>query len=286
MKINSKVKILIPVFIVSALVLAYQNCANKVAFNTATEIAEASQALAEPGNTATTTTLRSTVVTTTTTLPTEADGDLGHDDLPATCAQKRSSGQTLSSTTVVSFPKETQACAWGLNGNLSTLDTYVRARKEQYSTLNLPVGATICNIQMSHLQQADFYYDDNIIMTLNDFIFASTTNFNENFLATAASNGSQYYKYAWDRLVGKPGKVLASDSTPENQYCAGIHCLFPVTQNSGAIELNIGQTAIQNILTISNPQQLKLGVITTGDDNNADCIHEPLNLSVTVEYYR
>ncbi|MGZ5279010.1 MAG: hypothetical protein ACXWC9_03660 [Pseudobdellovibrionaceae bacterium] len=208
-------------------------------------------------------------------------------DLMKSCDTAKATGRTSIAKKTVSFSNAGESCAWNQNGNLSMVDREVRARIEKYQIVELPAGATICDIQMEHTAVRDFRYDDNIIMTLNDYILTSTTTFSQHFVKT---NG--YYKYDWTRLVGKPGQVDASDTTPDKQYCAGkadgiSSCLFPLTQQQGQIDLQIGERVIQNILAITTPYKLKLGVITTGDnDDSSDCQHTPIQLSVDVEYFR
>lgn len=208
-------------------------------------------------------------------------------ELMKSCDEAKAAGRTSVIKKDVIFSNRGEKCAWEKDGNLSMKDREIRARIEKYQTLEIPAGATICDIKMEHKAVLDFRYDDNIIMTLNDYVLASTTTFSQHLIQT---NG--YYKYDWTRLVRKPGQVDASDSAPDKQYCAGkaeglSSCLFPVTQKEGKIDLQVGERVIQNILAMSTPYKLKLGVITTGDnDDSSDCQHTPIELDVDIEYYR
>ncbi len=207
-------------------------------------------------------------------------------ELSKSCDQARAEGRISQYKTDIVFDNNGKTCAWEMNGNLSKFDTIVRARTENYKTVSVPSDATVCNVQLNHSDVSDFRYDDNIIMTLNDRILTSTTNFSQHF-----SYDSGLYKYEWGRLIGKPAQNNASDSTPDKQYCAGrseglANCLFPQTETTGRIQLDFHEALIQRVLALTTPKTLKLGVITTGDNDDTDCLHTPIKLSVDVEYYR
>jgi len=210
-------------------------------------------------------------------------------DLTATCQNARALGKLRVAKFQKTFEDTNQQCEWGVNGNLSSLNGYVRARKDQAETFTVATTsspqATICNVMMSSNEVSNFYYDDNVILTLNGFILASTTNFNRHF---ESSNG--YYKYSWDRLVGKDAQNAGSDTTADKQYCAGAsqgisQCQFPLTEQTGTAELQFGEKAIQAILGMTSSKQINLGVTTTGDNDPAtDCQHVSISLSIDVEY--
>jgi hypothetical protein len=139
---------------------------------------------------------------------------------------------------------------------------------------------------MEQPNQSNFHYDDNIIMTLNDYIMASTTDFSKYFTAS-----SGFYKYDWSQLVNKPAQNNPEDTVLEKQYCAGqasglASCSFPQTETFGKIQLQFDERVIQQVLGMTTPLSLKLGVITTGDNDSTDCQHTPINLSVEVLYYQ
>jgi hypothetical protein len=210
---------------------------------------------------------------------------MGVNNLVKSCADAKSSGKLRSYSSEVLFEDPKKTCDWGLNGNLKIRDGYAQARAEQYLTIDLPPGATVCNINLENVNQQNFFYDDNIILTLNDYILASTTNFSRHF---TTSNG--FYKYDWTSLVGKSAQNGASDTTPEQQYCAGksqglAQCLFPATETVGTIDLQFDERVIQTILGMTNPNQMKLGMITTGDNDSTDCQHVPVRLSINVDWY-
>jgi hypothetical protein len=207
-------------------------------------------------------------------------------ELSKNCDQARAEGRISVQKTQAVFDNNNVTCAWEKDNNLSKQNGIVRARTENYKIISIPSDATVCNVRLDHQDVPDFRYDDNIIMTLNDLILTSTTTFTQHF-----SQVGNLYKYEWSKLIGKNGQVDGSDSTPDKQYCAGkdtglATCSFPKTETTGRIQLDFKEDLIQQVLGLTTPKALKLGVITTGDDNDTDCLHTPIQLSVDVEYFR
>lgn len=220
-------------------------------------------------------------------LPPEASSTAPNpgNSLAKNCEDARKRGKMSLQISQVNFNDPGKACSWGLNGNINPINEYNTARAEQFEKIQIPSGATICNVKLSNYEQQMFFYDDNILVTMNRFVLASTTNFSK-FL----KNINGYSKYEWSQLVGKPGQTLKSDTTQDKQYCAGKNqgysrCSFPETQRYGNIQLSFDERIIQNILSISTPNELELGVVTTGDNNDTDCQHVPVDFSVEIEYY-
>lgn len=201
------------------------------------------------------------------------------------CEDAKARGKVSVFAKQVTFEDTGKTCSWGVNGNLSIKNGYVRARTEQLQAVSLPTGATVCNIKMENIDRQNFRYDDNILLTLNQYILASTTNFSRHF---TSSQG--YYKYDWSRLVDKGAQNSATDTTIDKQYCAGgsegfSECYFPKTETVGNIELKFDERVIQSILGITSANSLELGMVTTGDNDSTDCQHVPVRLAIEVEYY-
>jgi hypothetical protein len=250
------------------------------AFNNCSKVKVSEAPAAALGSTAVTATGAPAVGTTNATTP------VGSAQLIASCAEARNAGRISVQKVEVTFEDPGVQCAWGANGNLSQLDGYVRARMEQQKVVQVDKNAKICNILMTNADIQNFRYDDNIILTLNQFVLASTTNFGSHF-----SNVSGFQKYDWSKLVNQAAQNGKNDSTPDKQYCAGAtqglsSCLFPVTETLGKVDLNFDQRVIQNIMGMTNPTEATLGFITTGDNDSAtDCRHVPIRLLLDIEYF-
>lgn len=204
-------------------------------------------------------------------------------DYLATCQNAKALGKLRVAHLTGSFADPGKQCDWGVNGNLSIQDGLVRARTEQKQDFQVSTGkATICNIQIKSNVVSRFYYDDNVIMTLNGYVLASTTDFSAYFQSRQG-----YYLYDWSRLVNKGAQNSGSDSTLDKQYCAGgalSSCRFPQTETTGTAQLEIGESVIQTILGLTNTTQFQLGLITTGDNDRSDCQHVAIDLNLDVEY--
>lgn len=207
-------------------------------------------------------------------------------DLIASCDEAKSRGKIQTKSTQVVFEDNVGQCQWGLGENLSQRNGYARARAEQVRQVTVPAGAVVCQVHLEDVDQQNFQYDDNIILTLNNYMLAATTNFETYFQKV---NG--YYRYDWSRLANKDGKVLGSDTVVARQYCAGKDqglsaCLFPLTQTNGSVQLQFHERVIQNILGMTSATDINLAMITTGDDNaESDCHHNPIRFNVKVDYF-
>lgn len=207
------------------------------------------------------------------------------DTLMKSCDEAKSRGKLQTHTSPLTFENPNKVCDWGQNDNLDIKNGYVRARTEQLSMVSIPEGATICQVKMVNLDQQDFLYDDNIILTLNKYIIASTTDFSRHL-----TNTNGFVRYDWAKLVDKPAQNTAADTTPDKQYCAGkmegfSDCLFPKTETVGTIHLQFDERVMQNILGMTTPNQLELGLVTTGDNDSTDCQHVPVRFMIEVSYY-
>jgi hypothetical protein len=281
MKLSSK--IYIAVLSVSSLIVLNQACSNIVAFDKAQD--SDSSKVSVSGNPVPSPSPSSTSTPNPNPSATPSPMPTSDVDLGSTCSQKKANGQLRTYQERITFIQEAQTCAWGQGDNLSIKDGYVRARKEQLINLGLPSGAVVCNVTMDHQASSTFLYDDNVLLTLNGFIYASTSNFNQYFSSVNSASGKKFYKYEWLKFRDKPAQNSAGDTTASNQYCAGVYCQFPLTEQTGKIDLNIGAAAIQGILSISSVNSISLGAITTGDNDSTDCIHQPIVLDIMAEYY-
>ncbi len=212
------------------------------------------------------------------------DPDLNEVIVKTECEKAEQEGRLKTVIHNFNFVKQTKTCDWGINGNLSKVNALVRARDEKYQTIDFDPSQTVCDIQLNNSYQNAFIYDDNIIITLNKYILASTTDFSRHF---AVKNGLTVYD--WASIVGKAAQNDKADTTPDKQYCLtadgyASYCLFPETETTNKIELNFDKSLIQKVLVNSSLSTIELGVITTGDNDDTDCKHSGLNFDVTVKY--
>ncbi|KYG60976.1 hypothetical protein AZI86_18865 [Bdellovibrio bacteriovorus] len=202
------------------------------------------------------------------------------------CDDAKARGKIQSSTTQIVFEDNVGQCPWGVGDNLAKLNTFATARIEQVRKVNIPSGAVVCQVHLEDVDQQNFRYDDNILLTLNNYLLTATSDFQ-----TYLQNTNGYYFYDWSRIKGKSAKADTADSAPEKQYCAGkdkglASCSFPLTDTNGSVNLQFSERVIQNILGMTSASDINLTMITIGDnDASSDCHHNTMRFNVKVDYY-
>ena len=220
-----------------------------------------------------------------TTIGLNSDTDRLSIDLIKKCDEAKALGKLRLKKAEILFEDPSKQCEWGKNENLQTLNGFIQARVEQTSLIELQEDAHVCQIELTNQDLQNFRYDDNLILTINDYILASTTNLNQHL---TSRNG--YFKYEWFKLRGKDAQNASSDTRKEKQYCAGqsegySQCLFPQTEQLGSIDINIGDIVLQTILGMTSPNKLKFSLVTTGDNDESDCQHVPLRFNLDILYF-
>jgi hypothetical protein len=190
-------------------------------------------------------------------------------------------------TTTVSFAEPSQSCKWGIEGNLSIKDTKVRARNEQYQQLSLPVGATVCSMNFTFGENQSMLYDDHILMTYNDIVFATTQSYLLSYLENKGTATGPLYQYNWAKLLG--GGLNSAYAGSTSLMCLDTRstrqCSWPATQQTGTIKMTIDPMEIQRISDLSVDKTNKsFGMITTGDNDSTDCKHKPISFNVQINY--
>lgn len=172
-------------------------------------------------------------------------------------------------------------CDWGLNGNLSAKDGYAQARSEQRVELDLPSNAVICKLEFEFVKQ-DMLYDDQFMMTYNNFVLASSFKGLVEFLPQVDG----LYKYDWSALKGKRYSVSGFAPFVAGSADGGT-INMPKTQENGKIEMKVADATFYKFASKkSSGAKHAFGFVTTGDnDDKTDCQHLPVNFNVKGSYY-
>lgn len=183
------------------------------------------------------------------------------------------------SSITLTFPKPSQTCDWGVNGNLGKRDSYFQARIEQTKSLNLPEGSIICDAQFDFKEQ-DFLYDDHFILLFNKSIVASSYNF-EDQLNKGVNN---LLEYDWSLIAG-----MDWVNNQEELYCPqipGAHsaCSFPGHDQEGQIKLSYDPLYVQSIMASGLPSNHSFSMISIGDNDEMDCEHSEVQFTVQLKY--
>ncbi len=183
-----------------------------------------------------------------------------------------------------------QVCQFGIDGNLSMVNTRMQARYEQYRNLNLPTGAVVCDLNMTTPLQR-FKYDDVFVFTFNGRILATNNRTAlyqttpEQTLNIRNAGPVSIYRYDWLSLRTRLFENVADD------YCLGstqgaATCQWPVTEQNGNIQFDFDQQLLIALGLFYASNQQQFGFIITGDnDPSLDCYHERLEFDMNVQYY-
>jgi hypothetical protein len=179
----------------------------------------------------------------------------------------------------IKFAPPTTSCDWGKNGNLSKLDSFVRARREQIQKLDLTGNNVVCSVEFS-LPQQNIEFDDEIFLLFNNYVLAASRNY-----TYALPKTTQLFYYDWDAIANQPYQA----TEVQDYYCLGEAeglgtCVMPYTQTSGALQLKFDDSILQSISARSSLSDHSFGLVTIGDNNASDCIHTGLTFDVTVRY--
>jgi hypothetical protein len=223
----------------------------------------------------------------------------------ANCQQAQASGKLLSKSTTIAFADtktesgKSKVCDFATSpqtetaaGNLTQLDSYLRARYEQSQKISLPANAVLCNVEMKTDKQS-FQYDDVFYLTFNDRILATNLERSLKSLKyqtlSAAGKTLPLYYYQW--IDGVRNKSFDGVNETANDYCLGsaqglASCSWPLSQKSGQIKFSFDKSLLVNIGVTSPADAQHFGFVITGDnDPSSDCYHEALSFDATLSYY-
>lgn len=187
----------------------------------------------------------------------------------------------------LAFPDPGVTCDFGNQGNLGRINRVNTARAEQVVLLNLPADADLCEIEFAPSTQS-MKYDDEILLTLNHVVVASSSDFSSLFQVVDG-----FVRYDWSRLVNT---VQLKSLGPQSNYCAGRasgegSCSIPKTETLGTMSLTLAPDLLKR-MWIADKASRESGVkpfvsfITLGDNDTNDCRHDGFALDITLKYVR
>jgi hypothetical protein len=199
------------------------------------------------------------------------------------------------------FQEPPVSCSWGsdskpFQGNLGKKDQRISARFEEWRALKLPKGALLCELTLTFKDaagQADqqMRYDDEIFILFDDFILASSKDYNTRFGKRASVP-----IYNWANLVGAP--YQSGGSLPIFCIDGSGTCAIPKTETKGILNLTVckettRKLAIESGIRFESQMSFAdypagehaIGMVTIGDnDSPQDCKHSPLRFRVQAKY--
>lgn len=205
--------------------------------------------------------------------PPTADPAKAADLMKKLCAEK----PNIVFTQNLVFPS-TNECLWNKNGNLDKKDGSLQARESQTLLVDMPEKAVVCSMDLDS-KTSLFRYDDNMLITLEEFVLVSS---NDLITAKLPKAGDTYF-WRWDSVKGMPLDL----SNPRRFCLAGTAdgCQLPPTDQSGKVELKLSTQMLSSVAyLLSDRRQLSFAVIATGDDDEKDCKHTRFDMNVNIKY--
>lgn len=190
--------------------------------------------------------------------------------------QKAGPALLKSSSQVLNYPEKV-TCNWDKAPNLQRKNGFVQAVEVSSNNIMLPEG-DICEISIQSAPNTVLTYDDFLVLTIdNRVIFVSN-----NGLIKNLSQDMGYYAWDFKKVVGQRIENFLS---PVHCIGAANTCVLPATEKEGPVALNLTPAEFAPIAaSFSGKKSVPLDLTATGDDNNTDCGHTALSVTVQLKY--
>jgi hypothetical protein len=211
--------------------------------------------------------------------------DIGDaDDVADLCDEAEPETITLT----VEFPAPEPGCDWGEDGNLDPENAFVRARREQVDSLELPENAVICDVVFDFAginggQGTPMVYDDNFFFLFNGVVLASSY---QPLVEEFPLEDDLYYLYDWDSIVDRPFEFDNDIPT----YCLGeddglASCDIPPPETNGIMSLSFESSVVNELaFRAIEAGAYDFTFVTVGDNDDTDCYHEDFAFDVEIPY--
>ena len=167
-------------------------------------------------------------------------------------------------------------CGFGQGDNLSKLNEYLRAYETQTQLINIPSDSLLCDFRLES-SSANWRYDDFVMLTLNQKVLISS---NMNIVNNLTSTNNIF---TWDWSQAQNTNL--SSMFNAGAYCLEGTCEIPNHDQAGSVEINLDpDTMLELASQISNNQSIQFDLLSFGDNDNGDCEHTGLDLTVTYKY--
>ena len=173
---------------------------------------------------------------------------------------------------------QVSTCAWGIDENLSPLQGFFRAQLVQNHKIEIEDLNTVCEFSFDFPSQ-DTQFDDEIFLLVDENIVMSSKNYNQHF----SSVDSGKVKFNWLELRDQ---VYDASAVPE-PYCFGQEvgsvCEVPTTEILGPVSASFPESVLNGFL-VEGKNSFDLSLVTTGDNDDSDCLHSEVYLDIRVVY--
>ena len=167
-------------------------------------------------------------------------------------------------------------CPWGQGDNLPIEGAMGwSARTEQIENVtDIPSNAIICAASFS-IPQTAMWFDDAMVISMQGVVLMTDAN-----VGVLPTDG-MFFLYDWLSIRGNGGSALycLGESTGEGA------CTLPAMETPGPMSLSISAGLAQQIGERAMAQgSYEIRVVTMGDNDANDCVHEPFDFVVTLDY--
>lgn len=173
---------------------------------------------------------------------------------------------------------EGSRCPWGKGDNRDMSSKRIRARIERSFPIQFPANIEMCSLEAESSGNNKTRYDDQFLLTLNDYVIMFSLDLIDNFKKTPSGR-----VYDWSKIVNKP-----SPRESTGAFCAdGISpCRLPKTEETGKFQFGIPAAQTQTMFENIRSKDAEFRLIITGDDNDdIDCqLYNDINLEVNYTY--
>ena len=175
-------------------------------------------------------------------------------------------------------------CDWGQGGNLNdNVNGKFRARTEQEALFVPDAGGVICDVRFQFETQmggieGEWGYDDHFMLLLNNRILVAS----QASLMSSLTPIENTYEYSWSDIKNED-----LDFSADLFYFGGAsEIILPEPQEyvQDYAYMIIGSNALDpHRLNAISQNEISLGLVTFGDNDNTDCYHAGFQTDIEVD---
>lgn len=178
----------------------------------------------------------------------------------------------------LSYRETRNGCDYGRNGNLSPRQGFIRARRVETISVDLPNNAALCQLRIDSVSR-DLRYDDFMFFNVNDIVLVGSSG---ELMRRMPEERRDIFRFDFNRILNQ----RADFDDLRRNYCLGGagDCRIPGHDTSGPMNIDFSTDQFFNLSSaLSDASRLSFSLVTTGDDDN-DCFHTDFILDLEARY--
>lgn len=206
----------------------------------------------------------------------EERGIVDADTLEQACDQSKESELKQIETKLL-YP-ERKDCRFDQEPNLERRDAFIQAYESTDQTISLPNNGIICEMQIASQPQARLHYDDFLFFTIEDQVIFGSNNRVANYLPRKEG----VFQWDFESMKGQP---IGNFESPYHCLGGTESCVLPPHDQAGPVDLSLRTADIAPIsFLVAGKSDVSAKLIATGDNDDEDCFHTELDLTVVIDY--